>query len=85
MVALLQYSGGDFHCAIKPFESDEEYERIQRKLYTIYLTSSLTEIIRAIDEDFGKEYFTVKDIFLEERRKLEEKERAVGLSEEERL
>ncbi|RAI15839.1 MAG: glycoside hydrolase [Candidatus Melainabacteria bacterium] len=70
MVALLQYSGGDFHCAIKPFESDEEYERIQRKLYTIYLTSSLTEIIRAIDEDFGKEYFTVKDIFLEERRKL---------------
>ena len=31
MVALLQYSGGDFHCAIKPFESDEEYERIQTK------------------------------------------------------
>jgi hypothetical protein len=30
----------------------------------------LTEIIRAIDEYFGKEYFTLKDIFIEERRKV---------------
>ena len=30
----------------------------------------LTEIIRALDEIFGKEYFTLKDIFIEERRKI---------------
>ena len=30
----------------------------------------LTEIIRAMDECFGKEYFTLKDIFIEERRKI---------------
>ena len=30
----------------------------------------LTEIIRSMDEIFGKEYFTLKDIFIEERRKI---------------
>ena len=29
-----------------------------------------TEIIRALDEKFGKEYFTLKDIFIEERKKI---------------
>ena len=34
------------------------------------MLNPLTEIIRALDENFGKEYFTLKDIFIEERRKI---------------
>ena len=34
------------------------------------MMSPLTETIRALDESFGKEYFTLKDIFIEERRKI---------------
>ena len=67
---LMQYQGGDFHCAIKEFSSEAEYTRIQKELVRIFMLNPFTEIIRAIDEYFGMEYFTLKDIFIEERRKI---------------
>lgn len=70
MFALMQYSGGDFHCTIKEFSDENEYITIQKELFRIFLLNPLTEIIRALDEYFGKEYFTLKDIFIEERRKI---------------
>lgn len=70
MFALVQYSGGDFHCAIKEFSDDSEYLNIQKELARIFILNPLTEIIRALDEYFGREYFTLKDIFIEERRKI---------------
>lgn len=68
--ALTQYQAGDFHCAIKEFSNEEEYNSIQKELVKSFLLNPLTEIIRAMDEYFGKEYFTLKDIFIEERRKI---------------
>ncbi len=66
--ALLQFSGGDFHCAIK--EYSDSFIETRKELIRTYLVSPLTEIIRAMDNYFGKEYFTLKDIFIEERRKI---------------
>ena len=66
--ALLQFSGGDFHCAIK--EYSDSFMDTRKELIRTYLVSPLTEIIRTIDNYFGKEYFTLKDIFIEERRKI---------------
>ena len=68
MFALLQFSGGDFHCAIK--EYSDNFLETRKELIRTYLVSPLTEIIRTIDNYFGKEYFTLKDIFIEERRKI---------------
>ena len=70
MFALVQYSGGDFHCTMKEFSDDIEYEKIKNILIKTFLSSPLTETIRALDEYFGKEYFTLKDIFMKERRKI---------------
>lgn len=70
MFALMQYAGGDFHCTIKEYSDDAEFDRIKNDLIKIYTMNTLTEIIRALDEYFGKEYFTLKDIFIEERRKI---------------
>lgn len=70
MFALMQYAGGDFHCTIKEYSDDAEFNRIKKDLIKIYTMNTLTEIIRALDEYFGKEYFTLKDIFIEERRKI---------------
>lgn len=70
MFALVQYANGDFHCAIKEFSDETEYLNIQKELLRIFMLSPLTEIIRALDEYFGREYFTLKDIFIEERRKI---------------
>lgn len=68
--ALLKYSGGDFHCAIKEFASAEECNDIKRNLTAIFMDYPLTEIIRSLDKSFGTEYYTLKDIFIEERRKI---------------
>ena len=70
MFALVQYAGGDFHCAIREFSDDGDYNRIRNNIIKTFLTTSLTETIRALDEYFGKEYFTLKDIFIKERRKV---------------
>lgn len=70
MFALVQYSGGDFHCAIKEFSNEEEYVNIQKELFRVFMLHPLTEIIRALDEYFGQEYYTLKDIFIEERKKI---------------
>ena len=51
--ALLQFSGGDFHCAIK--EYSDSFLETRKELIRTYLVSPLTEIIRTIDNYFGKE------------------------------
>ncbi len=68
--ALMQYAGGDFHCAIKEYSDETDYNKLKNDLIKVYLMNTITEIIRAMDEYFGKEYFTLKDIFIEERRKI---------------
>lgn len=70
MFALMQYAGGDFHCAIKEFSNDTEFNELQATLIKTFALNPITEIIRTLDEKFGKEYFTLKDIFIEERKKI---------------
>ena len=67
---LMQFADGDFHCAIKEFSGNEEFNELKNSLIKTYTLYPLTEIIRIIDEKFGKEYFTLKDIFIEERKKI---------------
>lgn len=68
--ALMQYAGGDFHCAIKEYSTADEYQELKSSLIKTFMLNPMTEIIRALDEKFGKEYFTLKDIFIEERKKI---------------
>ena len=51
--ALVQYPGGDFHCAIKEYSDEIEFGKIKSELTKIFMLNPLTEIIRAIDEVFG--------------------------------
>lgn len=70
MFALLQYSGGDFHCAVKEYDGEENYIKIAKELIYSYQYYPPTESIRLLDEYFGKKYFTLKDICIEERREI---------------
>ena len=69
-LVLLQFASGDFHCSIKEFTHGDQYLDLQKELVQTYMLYPLTEIIRLIDEKFGKEYYTLKDIFIERRRKI---------------
>lgn len=67
-VVLIQYQGGDFHCAIQDFTTEKDYNETKNELTETFMKEPLTEVIRKIDDRFGKQYFTLKDIFIEERR-----------------
>ena len=68
--ALLKFSGEDFHCTMKEFSDEADFARIQKDLISIFKDNPITEIIRHMDAEFGSEYYTLKNIFLEERRKI---------------
>lgn len=68
--ALMQFPDGDFHCAIKEFSTNEEFNNLKNSMIKTFVLYPLTEIIRALDEKFGREYYTLKDIFIEERKKI---------------
>ena len=68
--ALLQYQGLDFHCAIKETNDTSLFAKIKPQLLQTYTMQPLTEMIRELDNLFGKEYFTLKDIFSDERKKV---------------
>lgn len=68
--ALLHFGGEDFHCVIRGYAGKSEYNKIKDSLLEKYHTLPLTEVIRGLDEYFGKEYFTLKNLFIEERRKI---------------
>ena len=68
--ASLQFSEGDFHCAIKKYDDSENINDISKKLFDTYLNYPITELIRALDNIFGNEYYTLKDILIEDRSKI---------------
>ena len=68
--ALLHFGGEDFHCVIRGYTGKADYDKISGNLINDYELLPLTEVIRGLDEYFGKEYFTLKDLFIEERRKI---------------
>lgn len=68
--AILRFSGGDFHCTVREFSSQAKYNQIKSELFDKYVSSPLTEVIRKLDENFEKDYFTLENMFIEERRSL---------------
>lgn len=67
---LLHFGGENFHCVIRGFAGIVEYQKIKADLFDKFNTAPLTEVIRALDEHFGKEYWTIKDLFVDEKRNI---------------
>lgn len=68
--SAIQFAAGDFHFAVKRYDDSEDLQDITRKLVNIYQNNPITEIIRALDNIFGHEYYTLKDILIEDRTKI---------------
>lgn len=68
--AILCFPGGDFHCSAIEFTTQQKYNKIKKDLLDKYTTAPLTEVIRSFDENFAKSYYTLDNMFIEERREL---------------
>lgn len=67
---LLHFGEEDFHCVIKGFAGNIEYQRIKEDLVNKFNNATLTEVVRGLDEHFGREYWTLKELFIDKKRNI---------------
>jgi alpha-amylase/alpha-mannosidase (GH57 family) len=68
--AVLTFGGHDVQCSIRASSGIANREALKSSLLSTYEGASLTEVVRALDRHFEKDYFTLKDLFLESRRRI---------------
>jgi len=65
----VHFGGHDFHCAVRGVVDVANHEAVRRRLLLHLRRQSVTQLIRAIDEHFGLRYYTLRDLFAEERKR----------------
>ncbi len=66
--AVLYIGGTDVHCCVAAGWTDEAHATVTDALARVFDTGTVTEVIRRMDEIFGRQFYTVRDLFNEERR-----------------
>lgn len=57
----------DLRCSVKNFVSNEDYATLKRELLSTFYRYSSTELLRQMDKRFSEEYFSMKNLFVEQR------------------
>jgi hypothetical protein len=66
---VLHFSGADFRCGLRPHEP-ERFARTADRLLQSFARMSLTQAVREIDKEFPGRDYTLRDLFLDERREM---------------
>ncbi|MBM3470003.1 MAG: DUF3536 domain-containing protein [Armatimonadetes bacterium] len=66
--AVLHIGGTDVHCCVAEGWSDGAHATVADALTTVFEGGTVTEVIRRMDEIFGRQFYTLRDLFIEERR-----------------
>jgi hypothetical protein len=69
-VAVLHFGGHDFHCAMRRLPDSTAFAAIREELFGHFVGHSLSEVVRALDRHFEGRGYGIRDLFLEERRKI---------------
>jgi alpha-amylase/alpha-mannosidase (GH57 family) len=68
--AVLRVTSHDVHCVVSATLSGQSYEQAKTDLMRIFARHSLSEVVRELDRTFGEVYYTAKDLFLNDRRRV---------------
>jgi alpha-amylase/alpha-mannosidase (GH57 family) len=66
---VLHFSGSDIRCGLRPYDAQAHGEA-EKKLFGRFAALSLAEMVREIDREFTGRDYTLRDLFLDERRRL---------------
>ncbi len=67
--AVLHFGGHDVSCGVGPYD-DGAYQRMKTDLLRRYERHSMADMVRGLDEHFPRETFSLRHLFLEERRRV---------------
>jgi alpha-amylase/alpha-mannosidase (GH57 family) len=68
--AALHLGGHDIHCAVAASTAKIDYPQLKSELLTTFFAEPLTELVRRIDRAFGGTFYTLRDTFVAERRRI---------------
>jgi alpha-amylase/alpha-mannosidase (GH57 family) len=68
--AALHLGGHDMHCAVAPSTPKIDYPQLKSELLATFFAEPLTELVRRIDRAFGGTFYTLRDVFVAERRRI---------------
>src|SRR5436309_3195851 len=66
---VLHFSGADFRCGVCPYDP-EKFTRTEHRLFESFDRLSLAQVSREIDREFPGREYTLRDLFLDERREV---------------
>ncbi|MGH7320258.1 MAG: DUF3536 domain-containing protein [Candidatus Rokuibacteriota bacterium] len=69
-VAVLHFGGHDFHCAMRGVLDAGEFSAVRDEIFRHFAGHSLSEVVRALDRHFAGKAYGIRDLFLEERRRI---------------
>ncbi len=68
--AVLHIGGTDVHCCVADGWTDQAHAAAVEALAPMFEGGTVTEVIRQMDEAFGRRFYTLRDLFTEERRQV---------------
>jgi alpha-amylase/alpha-mannosidase (GH57 family) len=68
--ATLKFSDHDVHCVVSDQLIGDEYTQTKEELLRIFSRHSLSEVVRALDRQFGETFYTARDLVLDDRRRV---------------
>ena len=68
--AVVHLGGWDFHCGIQQFTGRRDYSQLKEKLFGALQQASAAHTILAMTQLFGKEAFSLQNLFAEERHRI---------------
>jgi hypothetical protein len=68
--AVLRLTGHDVHCVVSESLAGIGYAQMKDDLLQTFARHSLSEVVRGLDRAFGETYYTAKDLFLDDRRRV---------------
>ena len=66
---VLHFSGADFRCGVRRYDADR-FTRSADRLFESFNRLSLAQVVREIDREFPGREYTLRDLFLDERREV---------------
>lgn len=70
MFVVLHLGGYDFHCVVRELLPADEYSALKDELFRRFGEDSTRNLLQAIDTRIVADSFALKDLFIEERRKV---------------
>jgi len=68
--AVLKLTGHDVHCVVSETLVGERFAAVREALLGTFARHSLSEVVRALDHEFGEAFYTAKNLLLDDRRRV---------------